>query len=464
MGEDVAVVADRAGERDAGASPAANGAEPDAAGTTGAGSAGDGSDLPPPAQGQSPAAPEGISLQGTALVGVGLVASQLIAMLQMLVVSRLLGPEQFGAFGALAVVLLLGSTAMAATQIVIARHVASGRAERHVGLRPILVVGAATFALTAAASPFLSSALNLPGVYSVLLVGAAFVPFAVTGAQLGLLQGAERHTRLGALYVIATGARVAGAIAGAAVGGTARSSVLGLAVGATIGALVGQLLLTGLPAWGSNREEGAREFLTEVFHAAHALVALYALTNLDVLLARVQLEPFDAGLYAAGGLVARAVFFLPQAVLVAAFPRMVAGARNAQRQTVLAVAALGLIATGVVAAAPRLIVLFMSGEQYLPVTDEVWLFALAGAGFGVVQVLLYARMAHHDRRATILLWGGVALLVGLGLTLGTSIAALATCAASVAWAVALAGIIWARTDPPATLANDDPVPPAAPWE
>ena len=31
------------------------------------------------------------------------------------------------------------------------------------------------------------------------------------------------------------------------------------------------------------------EFLVEVGHAAHALVALYALTNLDVLLARAQL-------------------------------------------------------------------------------------------------------------------------------------------------------------------------------
>ena len=81
------------------------------------------------------------------------------------------------------------------------------------------------------------------------------------------------------------------------------------------------------------------------------------------------------------------------------------------------------------------------------------MFALAGAGFGVVQVLLYARMAHHDRRATILLWAGVAVLATLGMTIGTSITALVLCAASVAWTTAVAGLVWARTSPSKPLAD-----------
>ncbi len=392
----------------------------------------------------SPPPPQGLSVQGTAIVGAGLLVSQVIAMLQMLVVSRLLGPVEFGVFGALAVILLLGSTAMAATQVVIARHVASGSSERHVGALSVLVVGVVTFGLTALVAPLLSTLLDLGAVAGLILVAATFVPFAITGAQLGLLQGAERHRRLAALYVVATGARVLGAIVGAAVGASADSTVLGLAVGASLGALAGQFLLVGQPAWGV-REEGAREFLVEVFHAAHALIALYALTNLDVLLARAVLPAYDAGLYAAGALVARAVFFLPQAVLVAAFPRMVAGARGAQRQAVIAVAVLGLLATAVVALMPTLVITIMAGSQYLAVGPELWVFALAGAGFGVVQVLLYARMAHHDRRAALLLWAGVAGLVGLALAFGTSIHALALCAAGVAWTVALAGMLWARS-------------------
>jgi O-antigen/teichoic acid export membrane protein len=419
----------------------------------------------PSADAPGAAAAEGISVQGTAIVGIGLVISQLVAMLQMLVVSRILGPEQFGVFGALAVILLLGSTCLAATQVVVARHVASGRSERHIGAVPVLVVGLATFALAAAVAPFVSRALNLDDMLGLLLVGATFVPFAVTGAQLGLLQGAEQHARLGALYVVATVARVAGAITGAWLGGSADTTVVGLMVGATVGALAGQLMLVAPPAWGRG-EEGSRDFLVEVFHAAHALLVLYALTNLDVLIARARLEPFDAGLYAAGALVNRAVFFLPAAILVAAFPRMVAGARHAQRQAVLAVAALGLLATAAVALLPELVIRIMAGAQYVEVTPDVWIFALAGAGFGVVQVLLYARMAHHDRRATILLWGGVVALVVLGLAFGTSIHALALCAAGVAWVVAVAGVVWARMSPPPAgaqiVGDDEPIP--APWE
>ncbi|MGB7982440.1 MAG: oligosaccharide flippase family protein [Candidatus Nanopelagicales bacterium] len=402
----------------------------------------------------SPPPPQGLSVQGTAIVGAGLLISQIIAMLQMLVVSRLLGPEEFGAFGAMAVILLLGSTAMAATQVVIARHVASGHSARHVGALAVLVVGLVTFALTAMVAPFVSAALDLGDVTGLVLVGAAFVPFTITGAQLGLLQGSERHRRLGALYVVATAARVLGAMLGAAIGGSADTTVLGLAVGAGLGALIGQFLLGGQPAWGV-QEEGTREFLMEVTHAAHALIALYALTNLDVLLARAVLPAFDAGLYAAGALVARAVFFLPQAVLVAAFPRMVAGARGAQRQAVIAVAVLGLLATAMVALLPTLIISIMAGSQYLAVGPELWVFALAGAGFGVVQVLLYARMARHDRRAALLLWAGVGGLVALALTFGTSIHALAVCAAAVAWTVALAGVLWARSS-----GSGQPAPPA----
>ena len=65
----------------------------------------------------------------------------------------------------------------------------------------MLAAGVATFALGAAVSPLLSRVLDLNDVGGLLLVAVTFVPFAVTGAQLGLLQGYEQHSRLGTLYV-----------------------------------------------------------------------------------------------------------------------------------------------------------------------------------------------------------------------------------------------------------------------
>ena len=204
-----------------------------------------------PAPEDEPIPAQGISVQATAIVGVGLAVSQVIAMLQMLVVARILGPEQYGVFGAMAVVLLIGSTVMAATQVTIARHVASGRSLGQIGANSVLAAGLATFALAALVAPLLSRILNLDDVAGLLLVAVTFVPFAVTGAQLGLLQGFEKHSRLGALYVISTLTRVIGAIVGAALGETADSAMLGLAVGATLGAFVGHFLLVERLEWRS---------------------------------------------------------------------------------------------------------------------------------------------------------------------------------------------------------------------
>jgi O-antigen/teichoic acid export membrane protein len=389
--------------------------------------------------------PQGISVRGAAIVSIGMFVAQLVSMLQMLVLARLLGPEQYGAFGAMAVILLIGSTVMAATQVTVARHVASGRSLEAIGSSAVLAAGVATVGLGVALAPVLSRALNLNDLLGMVLVAVTFLPFAITGAQLGLLQGAERHKRLASLYMVATLTRVGGAIVGGIAGLSADSAMLGLAVGAALGTALGHLLLVERLPWRS--EEGTRDYLVEAAHAAHALVVLYLLTNMDLLLARNQLSAYDAGLYAAGALVARAVFFFPQAILVVAFPRIVAGRRNAQRQAVAAVAILGILATIGVAVLPTLVVTIMAGPQYLEVTGSAWLFALAGAGFGVVQVILYARMAHSDRRAALLLWSAVAVLAVLGLTLGTTIERLVTCAVVVAWGTALIGVAWARADP-----------------
>ena len=70
--------------------------------------------------------------------------------------------------------------------------------------------------------------------------------------------------------------------------------------------------------------------LRELFHNSHALLAFFALSNADVVIARSTLDPHDAGLYAGGLILAKAVLFLPQFVVVVAFPSM-SGGEDAQQ-------------------------------------------------------------------------------------------------------------------------------------
>ncbi len=381
----------------------------------------------------------GIPVRGTAIVAIGLVSSQLLSMGQMLAVSRLLGPVEFGAFGAVSVVVLLGTTAMVATQAVVARHVA-GSGGHPVGSRPVLAVGAATTALTLLVTPAILWLTHLSGPLGLVLAALAFLPLTVTGAQLGQLQGFERHRQLAVLYLVATGARVGGAVLGAAWARTATATMLGLLIGCLVAALAGRVIVSG-PQPTPERQPLAT-YLREVGHAGHALLALYLLTNFDLLLARSQLSPHDAGLYAAGSLVTRAAFFLPQAVLVAAFPRMVAGSRLAHRQAVAAVTILGLGTCLVVGIMPGLVIGFVAGAQYQAVAPSLWLFALAGAGYSVVQVQLYARLARHAGGATLLLWGAlVGLVVAVWLAGGT-VDAIIGWACATAWTSVVVGILF----------------------
>ena len=62
--------------------------------------------------------------------------------------------------------------------------------------------------------------------------------------------------------------------------------------------------------------------LRETFHNSHALLAFFALSNADVIIARTTLDERQAGLYAGGLILTKAVLFLPQFVVVIAFPSM----------------------------------------------------------------------------------------------------------------------------------------------
>ena len=72
---------------------------------------------------------------------------------------------------------------------------------------------------------------------------------------------------------------------------------------------------------------------SETFHNSHALLAFFALSNVDILVARNVLDEHQAGLYAGGLILVKAVLFLPQFVVVLAFPSM--GVAESRLRTLL---------------------------------------------------------------------------------------------------------------------------------
>ena len=62
--------------------------------------------------------------------------------------------------------------------------------------------------------------------------------------------------------------------------------------------------------------------IRETILGSLALLAFFVLSNTDIVIARNVLDSHQAGLYAGGLILTKAVLFLPQFVVVVAFPSM----------------------------------------------------------------------------------------------------------------------------------------------
>jgi O-antigen/teichoic acid export membrane protein len=352
----------------------------------------------------------------TVLVAGALGIAQIAAYAVSVVAARALGPDGFGILAALLGILLIGSVLAMGIQAVAARRLVQVDAGSREGaarsmLRDGLIGGGAVALATLAISPLLVWLLRLDGWGALVLAAATLVPITWAGAQYGVAQGRESYGRLATVYAVVGLGRGIGGVVGALVTGTPLGTMAGLAVGTALGAIIGRIVVAPLAAAPRERLDG---FFGESAHATHALLALFVLTNIDVLLARALLTPDEAGIYGVGAVIAKVAFWLPQFVGVVAFPRF-ADARRGRATVIslIAVATIGALVVAGTALLPGLVVAFVGGAAYVSLVPLAWLFAAIGATFALAQALLLTRLAIDDRRAVIAVWAAAAILIAL---------------------------------------------------
>lgn len=381
----------------------------------------------------------------TVVVAIALGIAQVAAYAVSVIAARALGPDEFGILAALLGILLIGSVLAMGIQAVAARRLVLLDPSSRPGaarsmLRDGLIGGIAVAVAALAVSPLLMWLLRLDAWASLLLAALAFIPLTWAGAQYGVAQGRESYRRLAAVYAVVGLGRGLGGVAGALTSGTVLGTMLGLALGTALGALVGRLLVAPLADAPRERLDG---FFAEAGHATHALLALFVLTNIDVLLARALLTADQAGLYGVGAVIAKIAFWLPQFVSVVAFPRFADTRRGrATVVSLLAIAVIGAVVIGVTAAMPGFVVFAVGGAAYADLVPIAWLFAAIGGAFALAQALLLTRVAQDDRRAVVAVWAAAALLVGLAtLVLPHSIEGLALSALAAGLTLTVVGLL-----------------------
>jgi O-antigen/teichoic acid export membrane protein len=199
---------------------------------------------------------------------------------------------------------------------------------------------------------------------------------------------------------------------------TAAAAMAGVLLGAIVPVLVGlRVLGRGSRGPGAVSEHhGTRRVLREIRTSSQTLLAFLVLMNCDVVLARNVLDPHEAGLYAGGQILTKAMLFLPQFVVVVAFPALstVHERRRALGRGLAFITALGAAGVLACAALPQLALVFVGGDAYAEIADQLWLFAVLGTVLSLIQLLVYLVLARQGTRSTYLVWGALALLLAVG--------------------------------------------------
>lgn len=380
-----------------------------------------------------------IGRRGLARLGPGgtafFIATALVSLSNFLfhaVVSRKLGPSEYGGLGSLLNLMTILSVPIGAAQVSVIRAVPSWVRRdaiegelRHV-LMKTSVWALAGSLVVLAFSPLLRDYLHLPSSSGLILL-ALWLPVAVIGNVFqGCLMGERRFRRVAAASLLGLG------LGRFAFGIVLVDIRLGLA-GALLASVLGQVVATVLFAWphrssllsrSSEPTEGLGR--QETLLSLGGMASYWILASMDVVLARHFLPARASGYYTAAATTGRIALFLPGAVAMLALPKFAAGrgrseeARSTLRWALTVTAGIGGAGALVLVLVPQLVVQVLFGPTFIVAVPTVRLLGIEAAGLAVIGLLVYFHIASKSIYALASLVGVAAALLLTALFHGTS--------------------------------------------
>jgi len=363
----------------------------------------------------------GSLLRGPGAIAVAMAVMNVTTYGFTIIAARVLGPKSYGALASLLATLLVIGVLQLSFQATAARRISAD--PDHVAQIEKTVLGVtyrASFAIglvLLVLTPLVNRVLKLDSLSTAALVAVTAVPLTIMGGQAGVLQGERRWWPLAVMYVASGLPRVLIGTALILWHPNETNAMLGVTLGAIPPVLLGWWALRRERVPGVTSEKhGLRLVMKEVLHNSQALLAFFALSNADVIVARNVLPEHDAGLYAGGLILTKAVLFLPQFVIVVAFPAMAAAEerRSALTRSLALVAGLGLCATLGALLLKDLALVFVGGDEYREIASTLWVFAILGTALSMLQLLVYSVLARQGRRPVYLVWAAFLTVVGVG--------------------------------------------------
>jgi O-antigen/teichoic acid export membrane protein len=345
-----------------------------------------------------------------------MVTASALGYLFVVLLSRALGPADYGGFSSLNSIGLALAIPAGAFQVMYASRVARRGAEAF-DLRLPLLVGVVVCLATVALSPALAHLTRVDSALAPALVGLGMPALILNGALMGGLLGMRRIGALSLAYVVFGVSRVAAA-------GSASALHLGL-TGSLALVAVAAFLTTALLWWLCRGQAhlawatapNVRGVVRTLYRSNSSTGVLMALTSVDVVLARYVLTKVESGEYGLVSTLGRSPIWVTQFLALALIPALVtSGSRRSVLRAGGLVLGVCLVGTAVAAAAPDVWVGLLGGSEYQGATDLLLPYLALGTLLALAQVLIMAEMAQGRHRLTTVAWLAVALQVALCLT------------------------------------------------
>jgi O-antigen/teichoic acid export membrane protein len=347
--------------------------------------------------------------------GLGGVADYLYQVLM----GRMLGPEDYGIFGALFSLAYVLTVPARSIELSTAKLVntlqAAGRADdlgfvlRHRTRQVALGSGVGLLSMVAA-SGLIARLLRLPSGIPVMVLGLAFLAKLLVPVFMGAMLGLQRFRGLGVSNIMSALGKLAFGVVLVLLGLGVEGAVAGMAFGPSLWIVLAVWLFL---ADVLRRPAADRTIPRASGYAVSVLLAYLCLTllhNVDVVLVRRLFDPTQAGCYVAASTLAKVVLFSSMAIAGAMFPKVSAAHESSEEDNKLLRAALAYagVLAGLAAAVLSLlagaIVPALYGADYGLSVGLVGPFSLGMVFFSLSYVLAMYWLA-RNRSGFVLLLG-----------------------------------------------------------
>jgi len=352
-------------------------------------------------------------LRNSVILGCGTTLLNGASWLYHVIMSRALGPADYGALNALIGLTLVLTVPANTLQMGLSTLVARLWANGEVGvirstvahlLQYVLGFAAVACVLLVAASGPLARALKLASPVPVMIAGTVLLGWAALPVLRGVLQGMHRFAALGVSLVAEGTVKLGIGVGLVMLGFALNGAVAGISVGSLGALLLTAATLRARPQGSALTTAELRDIARHLAPYAAVIGCFAVLTQSDVVLMKALHDPGQAGIYAAASAGGKTVLYVTAALPMILLPEAARRHELAQDQrTVLRrLLAMGGLVGGVLVTTfflfPLSVIRLLFGASYLGAASLLGYIGLGMLAFQLAMLTAYSHLARGNVR------------------------------------------------------------------